>query len=529
MKRRKFIHHIGLGSTILFIPLMTPHLRLAKGTRVNNLENRQDNSLRLRLSAVEDEVQILPGNPTRVWRFKGDVLNGPADSLVVTDSYPGPIIKAHKGDLFRAQFVNQIEDESIIHWHGLHVPEKQDGHPRYVINKGEVFDYEFRIMNRAGTYWFHPHPHGKTGPQVYRGLAGLFIVTDENEQKLNLPEGDYDIPLVIQDRLFDDDNQLVYLDRSMMDRMMGFLGNRIVVNGKADSVFPVETRPYRVRLLNGSNARIYKLSLNNGKPFTVIGTDGGLLEKPVTRQYLMMGPGERYDIWIDFSDENVGNEIVLKSLPFNTGEMGMMGRGMMRRNRQQEMTSELPNGSEFDICKMRVVKSSSVRMRLPESLSILNFPGYEDAVNKENPRQFEFAMGMRMQWMINGRTFEMTGVAENEKVKLNTTEVWKFINGSVGRRGMMGMMGNMMQMPHPVHVHGLQFKIIGREVDDFDGWDTVKDGFVDEGWKDTFLLMPRTKVKVLLRFENYEGLFLYHCHNLEHEDMGMMRNYLIEA
>ncbi len=135
-------------------------------------------------------------------------------------------------------------------------------------------------------------------------------------------------------------------------------------------------------------------------------------------------------------------------------------------------------------------------------------------------------MGSHMRWTINNRTFEMNEVADYEKVKLNTSEVWEFVNGGGGR----GMMGGMMEMPHPVHIHGLQFKIIERINDGgFDEtFDSFKEGFVDEGWKDSFLLLPGTRVKVLLRFEDFTGMYLYHCHNLQHEDMGMMRNYLVE-
>jgi hypothetical protein len=130
-----------------------------------------------------------------------------------------------------------------------------------------------------------------------------------------------------------------------------------------------------------------------------------------------------------------------------------------------------------------------------------------------------------MQWVINGETFEMTEVAEWEKVKLNTTEVWEFVNGDDGRG--MGMMGEMMQMPHPVHMHGLQFQIIDRDISGVDPsvWSTVEDGFIDKGWQDTFLLLPGMKVKAIMRFRDFTGIYVYHCHNLEHEDMGMMRNF----
>ena len=187
------------------------------------------------------------------------------------------------------------------------------------------------MRNRAGTYWYHPHPHGITGPQVYSGLAGLFLVSDDEEKAAGLPTGEYDIPLVIQDRAFDNNNQLVYLSGQRMEQMTGFLGDWILVNGQPDFILPVATHAYRLRLLNGSNSRIYRLAWQDGSPLTVIGTDGGLLEKPVYRRYVMLGPGERLELWADFSKYPVGSETALVSLPFDAGALagGRRGGGMM--------------------------------------------------------------------------------------------------------------------------------------------------------------------------------------------------------
>ena len=163
---------------------------------------------------------------------------------------------------------------------------------------------------------------------------------------------------------------------------------------------------------------------------------------------------------------------------------------------------------------------------LPSEISYFEKLDPHDAINLNNPRRFNFGMGGQMRWTINNKTFEMNNVAEWEKVKLNTTEIWEFINGESSR----GMMGGMMEMPHPVHVHNGQFKIINRSYNGNSDniWNAFKDGFIDDCWKDSFLLLPGTSVQVLLRFKDFSGLYLYHCHNLEHEDMGMMRNYLIE-
>jgi len=387
------------------------------------------------------------------------------------------------------------------------VPADMDGHPRLVIPGGETYVYEFEIRNRAGTYWYHPHPHGLTGPQVYGGLAGLFLVSDDEEKAAGLPSGEYDIPLVLQDRAFDRNNQLVYLSGHRMEQMNGFLGDWILVNGHPDFILPVATRAYRLRFLNGSNSRIYRLAWKDGGPLTVIGTDGGLLEKPVQRRYVMLGPGERLEFWADFSNYDVGSEMELVSLPFDGG---MMGGGMMGGGGG----SVLPNGAGFPVFKVKVNRREESDLTLPQQLSTIKRYDPADAVNREDPKRFHLVM-RHMAWTINGRIFQMEQVAPEERVVMNTLEVWEFINEGGG----MGMMGGM-DMPHPIHLHGMQFQVLQR-------WGVMHEGYVDEGWKDTVLLMPGERVRVIVRFGDYPGLFLYHCHNLEHEDMGMMRNYLV--
>ncbi len=469
--------------------------------------------LDMALQAAAGEIPILPGNPTGVWRFRGKLLKGDRSSLLNLErSYLGPIIRARTGQKVRIRFTNEIADRSIVHWHGLHVPAAMDGHPRFAIPRGETYVYEFEVRNRAGTYWYHPHPHGLTGPQVYGGLAGLFLVSDDEEDAAGLPAGEYDVPLILQDRSFDRSNQLIYLSGRPMDQMNGFLGDWIMVNGQPDFILPVATRAYRLRLLNGSNSRIYRLAWKDGKPLTVIGTDGGLLESPVQRRYAMLGPGERLELWADFSGDAVGSETAIVSLAFDGGMMGggRMGRGMMG-----DGGHVLPNGAEFPIFKVKVKRREKANQALPQRLSTIKRYDPADAVNRENPKRFHLVM-RHMAWTINGRTFRMEAVAPEEKVAMNTLEVWEFINEGGG----MGMMGGM-EMPHPIHLHGMQFQVLQRR-------GVMHSGYVDEGWKDTVLLMPGERVRVLVRFGDYAGLFLYHCHNLEHEDMGMMRNYLVE-
>jgi FtsP/CotA-like multicopper oxidase with cupredoxin domain len=478
----------------------------------------------LQLTAIETTVGILHGQPTRVWKYDGAVLKGDSSALQqIPNSYLGPIIRATRGQKVRIQLTNNLREPTIIHWHGLHVPPEMDGHPRYAIGPGKSYVYDLEIKNRAGTYWFHPHPHQRTGFQAYAGLAGLFLVSDEEESAAKLPSGEFDVPLVIQDRTFNTANELVYMT-SPMDQMSGVLGDRILVNGHPDFELDVATRSYRLRILNGSNSRVYKLAWEDGTPLVPIATDGGLLEKPLQRSYVTLGPGERVELWADFSGRRVGSELKLKSLAFSGAESGMMS-GMMRGGMMGGMmgrgNATLANGAEFTVLRIKVDREISDTATMPGRLTAIPRYRLGDAVNRKNPRTFEIAMPGMMGWTINGRVFEMDKFANNEIVKLNTLEVWEFVNQT----------NSMNSMVHPMHIHGVQFQVLERTIaPGFESvLESVRGGYLDEGWKDTVLLWPGEGVRLLMRFDDFPGLFMYHCHNLEHEDQGLMRNYMIQT
>lgn len=511
------------------------------------------------MKATQGQTPILPGSETAVWKYEGTLLRGDSSSLQpLQNSYLGPIIRVRKGQKVRVHFTNDLPEPSIIHWHGLIVPARMDGHPRDAVQPGQTYVYEFEVKNRPGTYWYHPHPEPLTGGQVVRGLAGLFIVADDEEQAASLPSDGQDIPIVIQDRTFDQNNQIVYLQDGMggmggmidMERMMGFLGERILVNGQVTPLMPVSTRAYRLRVLNGSNSRVYKLGWSHGAPVTVIGTDGGLLERPADRPYVMLGPGERVDVWADFRQFPLGTEVTLQSLPFLGAEgdslltpegstmPGMdMGQGSMPSSEpaptaqtaepegdMEDYNPNPPNGAGFPILYVRVDRQEQETLSLPEKLSTMERYPTDQIVNAGAPRRFGLSM-LQGTWVINGRSFKMEEVVADEVVKQNTVEAWEFINEQ-NPNEMMDKMG----MVHPLHIHGVQFQVVEREVMNpalRAGWDSVYEGYVDEGWKDTVLVMPGERVKVLVKFE-FPDLFLFHCHNLEHEDIGMMRNYRAE-
>ena len=494
-------------------------------------ESRSAPDIYIELRAEPHQIQIRAGAMTSVWRYRGRLIHGEAAALDESaGGYLGPIIRVRRGQRVRIDLVNDLPEPTIIHWHGLQLPDDMDGHPRFAVAPGERYVYAFTIRNRAGSYWFHPHPHGRTGKQVYSGLAGLFIVSDDEEAAAGLPTGPQDIPLVVQDRTFDSANQLVYLGKkdspgmgssgmmgrrggggmgSMMAGMMGVLGDQILVNGRTHATRVVPRRAHRLRLLNAANARTLKLAWSDGSPMTVIGTDGGLLARPVQREYVMLGPAERIELWVNFDLRDAGSEVALRSLSFDGGIMGSHG--------------DLPDGSAFDIQNFRMDSGPTMVAAEPTTLSNIVRADPRLAVNHDKAKVFDLTMGM-MVWGINGAKFDMLGVSELETVKLGTHEIWEFRNE--GRGSMMGMV-----MPHAMHVHGLQFQVLSRGVmRKFEGgYRTVNAGFVDEGWKDTVLVMPGERVRVLLRFSDYTGLFLYHCHMLEHEDTGLMRNYLVKA
>ncbi len=549
--RRQFLQHSALGiATAAF-----PGLLLAKAGQVKSAPTRGFNpDIEIEMTARQGFVPVLKSGPnTRVQKYYAKLLKGPKDTLQhLKGNYLGPIINYEKGQKVRIYFFNELSEPSIIHWHGLHVPQKSDGHPMYSIQPGERFVYEFEVMNRAGTSFYHSHSHELTAEQVYQGLAGLITVTDDAEKKLDLPRGEYDLPLVIQDRTFNNRNQLQYL-HGMHGRMTGFLGDTILVNGKPNMEFSVKSRAYRFRALNGSNSRIYKLAWDDGTPLTAIGTDAGLLEKPETRPYIMLASGERVDLWLDFSNRPVGSKLVMYSLPFSgtmppmyekmQGKSGMGGmRGGMKGGRMGNrggmgmMGGKLAQGTKFAIATFKVTEKVSDSPKLPSSLIKFERLTESDVDNANNPLPIAISM-KPMSPQLNGKSFSMDRVMDIERVPLGSIKKIKIFhehgmkNNSIKGKGGMGMMGGgmMMSMAHPIHLHGQQYQIISRKMEGMrnDDYATVKEGFIDTGWKDTVLVMPGEEIEIIKPFQDFKGNFLYHCHNLEHEDLGMMRQFYV--
>tara|TARA_R110000850_G_scaffold193670_1_gene320373 strand:- start:2652 stop:4211 length:1560 start_codon:yes stop_codon:yes gene_type:complete len=469
----------------------------------------EEYDVELNLHATPDSVPILPGAPSEVWRYRAELLKGPGGTLSENpDSYLGPTIRLRRGQKVKIHIHNELPEDTTVHWHGLHVPSDVDGQPRLPIQPGETTTIGFEVLDRAGLFWYHSHAHGEQGGRVgfqsYAGLVGLLIVEDEEEAGLGLPSGDNELLLVLQDRTFAGVNGLVYLDDgmgAMMDRMHGFLGDRILVNGVPPATRKVATRPYRIRVLNGSNARIYKLAWSDGRPVTVIGADGGLLPEPEDRPYATLAPAQRLDIWLDLSEAQPGSTLELISDSFQAGMMG--GMGMMGSN-------ALPLGSRFTLVSLEVAESVEASERIPAQLGLRRRRIPVSSTTRI--RSFELSPVMMRGFTINGRHFEGNRVADDEKVRLGDTEIWEFHNNT--------------PMPHPMHIHGLQFNVVGRQGGSSD---SLQLGLVDSGWHDTVLVMPRETVQLAMKFERFDGLYIYHCHNMEHEDAGMMRYFQVQS
>jgi FtsP/CotA-like multicopper oxidase with cupredoxin domain len=375
---------------------------------------------------------------------------------------PGPTIAASTGDNASITLVNGLAEETITHWHGMLVDDVNDGHPRFAIPPGGTYDYNFTIQNRACLNWYHPHPHMLTGKQVNLGLAGAFIVRDAEETALGLPSGAYEIPLVIRDATRDKAGNLQYQPRSG-----GFDGKIPLVNGTRSPYLAVDRALYRFRILNGANARIFRLALDNGTAFTLIGNDGGLLETAVSLGQIDVAPGERLDLIVDFRGAAAGGRIMLRDLR-----------------------------AGWDLLELRVSATIVGGSVVPTTLSAITSLSLADV---QAVRDFSFD-GMSK---INGREYDMERV--DFQVPFDQSELWRFhTNGNA---------------PHPVHVHGASFQVISRS----GGRGALFPW--EAGWKDTVLLEDGESVEVLIRFTAYRGLYLMHCHKLEHEDMGMMSNF----
>jgi len=404
----------------------------------------------------------------------------PTPILGYNGIFPGPVIRATKGRQVEITHVNQLPTSHVshlptIHLHGALVAPEHDGHPNDGISTGDSRTYVYPNDQRACPLWYHDHTHEATGERVYRGLAGLYFLDDPKDAGLRLPKGKYEVPLVIQDRSFLPTGELFY---NVSDATLetGFHGDVILTNGVIQPYLDVSTRKYRFRILNGSNSRVYKLAISNGQPLIQIGTDGGLLHRPLMKDSIEIAPSERVDVVVDFSDLPVGSSLLL----LNKNDIGRLGA----------------------IMRFNVTKQEKDTALVPAFLSTWEDLPEASAVTTRNFTLNRQITGDTFRWVINGQTYS----AANPPLatpKLGTLERWRFINPT--------------NHPHPMHMHLVQFQVVN-----IGGEPQAPSEF---GWKDTVVVPPASEVTVLARFEKYTGRYVFHCHNLEHEDFAMMAEF----
>jgi spore coat protein A, manganese oxidase len=490
---------------------------------------------------------------TTVWGYNG--------------TYPGPTFEVRRGELVKVDWINNLRDGSggplphllpvdttlhgaephmpavrtVGHLHGAHVETASDGFPEYWFTAdpnapangmggpaGNHVVYTYYNQQPATTLWYHDHALGITRLNVYAGLAGFYLIRDAAEEALNLPAGAYEVPMVIQDRTFQADGQLFYprgpgdlIDPALDDPLAGlptefpsdfsvvphFAGNTNLVNGKVWPVMDVEPRKYRFRVLNGSNARFYDLELDAQAAGTLtfhqIGTEGGLLAAPTDRSRVLLAPAERADVIVDFSNLSVGDEVFLRNFgpdgPFEGPSAGHAPADPNTTGQVMKFRVVAPTGPDISSLPQTLVSVP----RIPESQStVTRRLSLVDGVD-------EFG---RPKMLLDGAGYMDT---ITELPLRGTTEIWEITNSTTDS--------------HPIHLHLVLFQVLDRVARPAGGGDPIPIPLEPHelGWKDTVAVNRRETVRVIAKFDDYQGLYVWHCHILEHEDHEMMRRFQV--
>lgn len=380
----------------------------------------------------------------------------------------GPVIRVEKGMNVTIHLVNDLKEDTTFHWHGLEVRGNEDGGPHKVLKPDESETIHFTVKQDAATLWFHPHPMHETGKQVFKGLTGLLYIDDKNSEKLDIPKtyGEDDFPIILQDKAFTDDKQLDY-DKAMNED--GTTGDTLLINGVVDPKLTVDRKKVRLRILNGSNMRSYSLHFDNDMKFQQIASDGGFLNKQNTTKEIEIAPSERAEILVDLTKVQ-GNVVTLVNednaiiLPIHLKEF----KDNIQTTKKETKLNDLTLSDEIK--------------------------------NKKVTKIIKLA-GMGKDVTINDKKFDPNRIDFTQKQ--NDTEVWEIENVKYSMGG----------MNHPFHIHGTQFQVIS-----IDGKEPPENL---SGLKDVISLKPGQKAKIAVKFPE-KGVYMFHCHILEHEDNGMM-------
>jgi FtsP/CotA-like multicopper oxidase with cupredoxin domain len=420
--------------------------------------------------------EILPGLIATVWGYNG-VYPGP--TFMVRSGHP--IVVTHHNGLTEAATGISGGVSTTVHPHGLDVESRSDGHPLSLVLPGGFLEHHYPNSQPAATLFYHDHANDHTSRNVYMGLGGFYLISDANELSLPLPKGPFDIPLCIQDKIFRPDGSLFFPSADTLPLRQGVFGDVVLVNGVPKPFLEVERRKYVFRLLNSSDARFYILRLSSGDPFSVIATDGGLLPHPVQVASLELGVAERYSIVVDFAKYRVGTSVVLQN-----GESGLFGDSVD--------PAKIRDVMRFDVVA-DAVDLSSVPADLAPPLGV-------DPATAVVTRHWQFDR-QGGAWTINGRMFD--GARIDARPKRGSTEIWEFVNKSGGWQ-------------HPIHVHLANYLILDRNGKPPKPY--------ERGPKDTITLGPNEIVRVAIKWSSqFLGTYVFHCHNISHEDHMMMTQF----
>jgi spore coat protein A len=442
-------------------------------------------------------IDIFDGVQTEIWGYEGIL--------------PGPTLKSTRGRKVTVHHRNELPVPAVVHLHGAKVAPEHDGYPTDLIlpvgvdhynsvhghgipaHGGDITHgaraYEYDNDQRAATLWYHDHRMDFTGPAVWRGLAGLHLISDDEERALPLPDGDRDIPLVLMDRSFVADGSMAYpsVDETLMEvpgveapYEAGVLGDVILVNGTPWPFLEVDAVKHRFRILNGSNARRFRLRLDPppegvSEPFVQIASDGGLLASPRTHPHLDLASAERQEVVVDFSGYRIGQNV--------------------------RLINDFGENSTRQVMEFRIVRKGTDESSIPDVLSVIE-PLDPAEVTVERDMVFQSqAINGNHGWTVNGQPFEVDHI--HAAPKQGAVEIWNLYG----------------DFHHPVHLHLVHFQVLGRG--------TKGPGRFDDGWKDTLDLRPAEQARIITRFDGEKGKYVFHCHNLEHEDMMMMANFQV--
>jgi FtsP/CotA-like multicopper oxidase with cupredoxin domain len=406
----------------------------------------------------------------------------PTATMGVNGTYLGPTLRMRTGEQVRVDVTNALAERTTLHWHGMHVPARMDGGPHQLVEPGASWSPSWQVRQPAGTVWYHAHPHGDTAEHVYKGVAGMILV-DDPAAPTDLPNeyGVDDVPVIVQDKTFDDAGQLVFEQQGPSST--GFLGDTVMVNGTIGPYLEVTTTRVRLRLLNGSTARIYRLGFSDDRTFTLIGTDGGLLTAPVALDRIQLSPGERADVVVEVS-------------PGETVDL---------RNESPEFGGRVGPSSRFGTGDYRVLQLRAAPQLRPKPEVPAELARYARMPESAAQRTRTFTINAQI---INRRPVDMGRI--DEVVPLGATEVW--------------VLRNRDPQPHNFHVHTVQFQVL-----DIDGASPPPEL---SGWKDTVYLAPGSEVRIIATFPDYADPtwpYMYHCHLLWHEDSGLMGQFVVVA